>query len=515
MPHAWRHRRRRNPVENLYCRILGITVPDLASVKDHREANTYSLLIVALLERGEPMTLAEVAERFSAAGVASRDRAHLSLTRCKPARAPVYRDGDRYALDIHDDDELGLWLFRLGLRPPQVLAPRPVREAPPPRPPPDERLTTSELDLAWKGGLTWSWSAQRIAIAILDAHGGAMPGADVIAFAAARDCRRLSLDSADYWRAGAPVRSLADGRWVLDAAHPAVAGARTAVRDRVELEHRWARLRPAPGEIEANQRAWEGRRAARAAELVRLRRLVVHAFPVEAPEAVVLVDVSDRSLESHVAAGDPDWLGPIRERLATCDVIAAPSVREVLRGLGFDPCERRLADLVPPQKSLRLNRRGRTLKITLAMLVQGSCGISRPLAEPGKLLAYRRSGDRSRLLRRMEADVKSLFWLYEYGRLHGGVRLRWGFLDEMFGAPWSPHDETHLRDLCKLAVELGVHLEVVAGSAPGWADPWARMRRCRVERDRYDYLLWDDEGRLVDNRDVQLARLEAVERTVH
>ena len=120
----------RNPVENPYCRILGIAVPDLASVKDHREANTYSLLIVALLERGEPMTLGEVAERFAEAGMASHERAHLSLTRCKPARAPLYRDGDRYALDVHDDDELGLWLFRLGLRPPQVLAPRPVREAP-------------------------------------------------------------------------------------------------------------------------------------------------------------------------------------------------------------------------------------------------------------------------------------------------------------------------------------------------------------------------------------------------
>jgi len=75
---------------NPTCRSLGIALPDLARLKDHREANTYALLIVALLERGVPMTLAEVAERFAAAGVAPRERALLSLKRCKrsaPRRA--------------------------------------------------------------------------------------------------------------------------------------------------------------------------------------------------------------------------------------------------------------------------------------------------------------------------------------------------------------------------------------------------------------------------------------------
>jgi hypothetical protein len=59
-----------------------------------------SLLIVALLERGELMTLEAAAARFAAAGITSTaDEALASLKRCKPARAPIYRDGDSYALD--------------------------------------------------------------------------------------------------------------------------------------------------------------------------------------------------------------------------------------------------------------------------------------------------------------------------------------------------------------------------------------------------------------------------------
>jgi hypothetical protein len=40
---------------------LGITPPKLKAVAGHREANTFALLLVALLERGEPMTLVDVA----------------------------------------------------------------------------------------------------------------------------------------------------------------------------------------------------------------------------------------------------------------------------------------------------------------------------------------------------------------------------------------------------------------------------------------------------------------------
>jgi hypothetical protein len=78
----------------------------------------------------------------------------------------------------------------------------------------------------------------------------------------------------------------------------------------------------------------------------------------------------------------------------------------------------------------------------------------------------------------LEADAKSLFLPYDCGRLHGAVRPAGDSSTRLFVAPWSPRDETHLRDLCKLATELGAHLEVFARPRPGGGpNPWARMGR--------------------------------------
>lgn len=65
------------------------------------------------------------------------------------------------------------------------------------------------------------------------------------------------------------------------------------------------------------------------------------------------------------------------------------------------------------------------------------------------------------------------------------------------------------EDCKQRAQEQGEALELVTGSAPGWADPWARARRCHVRRDAdgYRLTLVDEEGFAVDDRDVQLARL--------
>src|SRR5690606_2188578 len=63
-------------------------------------------------------------------------------------------------------------------------------------------------------------------------------------------------------------------------------------------------------------------------------------------------------------------------------------VRGLLRALEVDPGERRLAELGPAQKARALNRHGRTLETTTALLVQGSCRISRSFGGRGALAGY-------------------------------------------------------------------------------------------------------------------------------
>ncbi len=491
-------------MSNPYCEILGIQIPSLEAVKGHPKANTYALLIVALLEHGDAMTLRDVAGRFERAGIDSAEGALRSLRRCRPARPPIYRDGDDYSLDPHDE-ELDLWAFRLGLRPPKVPMLRPVPPPPEPLPGPEVPLASSELEEAFRDAYLTSWSAQRLALAVLDSHGGRLPAQRVI-----EELDRLTShhvlreDAARYWRRGAAVKAAEDGSWEMDAGHRALRSAREAVRKRLEVARRWERQRPDPAAQAVHRRRFEAQRAARAAELAQLRRVLVHAFPHKRPQALVLVDVAARELRTYLR----EELDEASARLGEYELIGAVEVRPLLKALGFDPGEQRLAELGPPQKTRTLNRRGRTLKITTTLLIQGSCGIARPFGDPAKLREYLRDGQTTRLRRRLEADAKSLYALYQYGRLHGRLRLRWGFLDEGFPAPWVSRDEPTLYHLMKQAHGNGGELEVVIGSAPGWAEPWARARRCSVVRDvrGYGFVMVDADGFAVDDQEVQLAR---------
>jgi len=489
-----------------WCEALGIEVPSLEAVKDHREAKPYTLLIVALLERGEPMTLADVAARFEAAGVAPREQALRSLQRCRPGRAPVYRDGELYSLDPHDDD-LDLWAFRLGLRPPEAPAVRIVRPPPPPLPGDDVALSVAELDEAWEDAGPTSWSTQRLALAVLDAHGGPLTPDEVATFVRTR-CRYARVrvkDAERFGRSNCPVKVVEDGRWdVAPGADAALRSVRKAVRAQVAVARRAAAARPDPTVLEAQRKAWERRRAKRRRELAAASRALLVGFPPQAPQAVALLDVGAHTVETVMHEG----FDALRERLAGYDVLGALNVRALLRALDYDPGNQRLAELGPPQKTKKLNKRGRTLEITTKMLVQGSCNMGRPFGDPKRLAAYLESGELTRFRRRLEADAKALYAYYAFGRLHGAVRLRWGFLDEWFPVPWVHRDEQTLHGLMREARESGALLEVVTGSAPGWKDPWARARRARAEgTSAWNTVLWGEDDRPIDAAEVQLARL--------
>ena len=354
------------------------------------------------------MTLEDAAARFATAGVTSNaEEALAALKRCKPARAPIYRDRDFYALDPHDD-EVDFWLFRLGLRPPRSAPLRAVSNRSAPLPSADQPVTIAALEEAWREGVPSAWSAQRVAVAVLDAHQSPMSADDVTAFVSARSrWSPLRPESAQFWRSGAIVVR-EEGVWELDRNHEVVRFTREAVRKRVSDVRRWAAMRPDTVAMEAHRQRIERERTADAHELAAMRRVLLHAFPAMQPRSIALVDVGAREVTTFLG----DEIAPALRRLSEYDIIGAVNVRALLRELGVDQGTRRLAELGPPQKTRQLNRRGRTLTITTALLVQGSCGNSRPFGDEPTMREYFRSAAHSKLRRRLEADAKSLYALY-------------------------------------------------------------------------------------------------------
>ena len=490
-------------LENLYCKILGITVPRLEDVVSHREAGAFSLLLVALLEHGAPMTLEAVATRLAEAGLGKRAAVLASLRRCRPGRPPAYRKDDLYGLDPHDA-ELELWAFRLGLRPPKAAAVSIVRPPPPPPPSQDAPLSLEELRFAWRGTPLGTWSAQRLALAVLDAHAVPMLPSQVVAFLSGMDPQhRLTEDAIELWRQGA-VQARYDGRWIPQADHPALLGARRAVRARVLVLQRNAHLRQDPAVTHAYVQAAERRRVAHANKLAGLSRVILCSYPPQNPCAVVLIDVADRTLSTF----QQPTLDAARARLEAYDIIAGVGVRAAVDGLGLQSEGRRLGELSPAQKTRQINDRGKILKITTAMLIAHTCLISKPLGDPKKLQGYCNKQQWEPLCKRLEADAKALYAFYQYGRLHGHVRLRWGFMDDTMPAPWVHYDERGFFELLRSAEERGAVLEVVAGVTPSWTDPWQGAQRCRVQAlSPYEYVLIDEKNaEVMDPDDVQLVR---------
>lgn len=401
-------------------------------------------------------------------------------------------------------------MLRLGLSSPKVACVGRLTSVAPPVPVsgPDVVLSALELDEAWKDANLYSWSAQRVVLAVLDAHGGPLDPAEVVAEVSGRTSWHLlrEEDTAKLKRRGSPVAVMEDGRWAIaSGVEDSLMRVRMLVRERITVARQRASMRIDPAVIEAKQVEWERKRAANAAELAKLSRALLVTFPPSRPQAAALLDVGEHTLATFVG----DELDALRSRLASYDILGGLDVRTQLRALGFDPEQRRLAELGPPQKSKKLNKQGRTLKITTALLVQGSCGIHKPLGEHERLAEYLAKGELTKLRRRLEADAKSLYALYEYGRLHGAVRLRWGFLDEPIPAPWVHRDEPTIYHLKQSALAMDMPLEVVVGSAPGWNEPWSRARLAHVRPDESGWHSWliDEAGGVIADADVQCARL--------
>jgi hypothetical protein len=121
-------------------------------------------------------------------------------------------------------------------------------------------------------------------------------------------------------------------------------------------------------------------------------------------------------------------------------------------------------------------------------------------------------GDWAKLKKRMEADAKSLYALYQYGRLHKAVRLLHGHLDERLPVPWVDWDETGLHTLMETALAWKVPLEIVVGHPQDWGAPWSRTLLVEVVKSPggWDYWLFDRQCGGIEPADIQAARLAVV-----
>lgn len=144
------------------------------------------------------------------------------------------------------------------------------------------------------------------------------------------------------------------------------------------------------------------------------------------------------------------------------------------------------------------------------MLLISTTGISQPLGDAAKLAEYLASGQTTKLRRRLESDVKSLFAFYNYGVLHRRVRLRWGFLNECFAVDWAHPGDPTLLDIFAECRQNGNLVEIVCGSAPGWKDPWSRAMRVKlVAVDFWTLSVEGSDRTLIPREDIQAIRILA------
>ncbi len=447
---------------NPWLETVGLPMPDLEALAADPQLKLRDLLIAALLERGEPLSAAQAAARLEPLGVTSATGDLVySLTKAGHG-APLYKDAQgRFGLDLHSPAWLHLRF---------TLAPR--RPPPPPRllPSDDVPLALDDLRRGLKGRSLFGVPLARQAAAVLDAHGRPLSAAEVEAFLHALTPIRPGLRD-DYPSAASRpglVSRGADGLLHLTDDVQALRRMRAAMRRFLDVV-----LRHPPVDREASRASVEEHLQRERRAAAERRRAVLHGFFHErALAAVTLLDVSARSLRTWIG----DELAGARDACAPFDVLIGLDTRATAEALGLPTLRCRVVDLEQRPKTKRLNRQGRLLSIDLPLLFRGSVGLSRALGEPRKLSEYFEAGERTRLVRRMESDAKALLALYAYGVLHRGVRVRWGFLDELAPVAWAEPGDPTIQGLLH-SLGRGERLEVVHGSAPGWDDPWARARR--------------------------------------
>jgi len=462
-------------IHNRYCQRLGISVPRIEDAAGRPEVTLFQLVVMALLERGGPMTVVEIAARLDRATLPARLVRPDFVVAVKKAwhgQPPLVRDGDqRLALDLLSS-ELSHIAFVTGLRPPVQPPPGPAELR---LPEDDEPLSQVEVTAAFSGRSLDMYSSIRKAAAVLEAWGTPQTLDEINErLRTLTDYGgRIDTTTVRAWRTDLVVDS--DGSLRLNPASSQIGAFRRDIRRmaatwlRASAERRDFKL----GLVERERQRAEDERNLMA-QASRTRRALLHLVPPgQEARGAAVIDLSRRASEKrdHAPNGSAepadnatnDWassdvqlfmannLLKLADRLEEFDFLAGVDLRVSLRTIGLDPERWLLAELRPVQRTFRPAERS-AVPVTLPAVVQATTGTSRVPADVatwGRLLDPKRLHD---VAGRLATEARALCLLYEYGALHGGVRVRTRPGDRLLPVEWGLAGDPDVRSVLEAAM---------------------------------------------------------------
>ena len=467
-------------------------------------------MALALLEAGRPLSVEAIAERLGRLALPPRLAAAGntgSLRRAWHNQSPLVRDpvDGRFSLDLLAHHEVR-WIAYLAdpLRAP-AARPRPEDYR---QPPESEPLSQIEVNAAFGHRTLYDYSSIRRAAAVLEASGGGPLSLEEInRRLAVQSARAAGLDerAVGLWQSDLVVVG-ADGMLRLNAASRDLAAFRRDIRRmasarlRQQVQSEQARASIAQHEV---RRAEEDRRDIEEAR--RVRRALVHIVAVDGvARAAAVIDAAVR--EQRLFVGEA--MGDLAAHLNAFEFLAGVDLRPSLRSIGLDPDRWWLAELRPTQRTIRPSDQGAVV-VSLPGVVQATTGKRGVPVDANAWTPLLAAQSTARLVNRLEAEAQALFALYEYGALHGGVRIRRRPGDRLLPVAWTLRGDANLHDIASASVRHWLPVEIVVGPSVDLSDPWRNATTVTiVERDRDVYFVREgDEVRALDPSDIRAVRL--------
>jgi len=495
---------------NRYCRRLRLAVPDLDTAVKSPDVTIAQLMALAVLEAGGPLTLEAIAERLLRLALPPRLQAarHLaSLRKAWHGQPPLVRDAadGRLYLDLLSHHAIRWLAYTAGCFGMPFARPEPsVFQVTPDSAP----LSQAEVEAAFRGRTLYGYSSVRRVAAMLEAGGGGPQTLDTLNaalaalsdYGASVDERALRAWKSDLVSIGS------DGLLHLNAASRELPALRRAIRraaasrlrQQAETERlrEWRTERTVMRDDDEQQAVAEARSA---------RRALVHVVTLDGlPRAAAVIDAGTRDQRLFLDTS----IGDLSAYLDAFDFLAGVDIRSSLRSVGAEPDRWWLAELRPTQRTFRPSDQ-RAVTVDLPAIVRattGASGVPADVAVWKRALAGRSA---SRVASRLEAEAQALFALYQFGALHGGVRVRRRPDERLLPVSWSLRGDPDFEAFARTSIRRWVPVDVVVGPATGLSDPWAGASTVTiVERDLHMLFVKDGEDvRALDPADIRAIRL--------